>query len=145
MCQRLVLRRLLPRRLVGPAVSVAKRLARSAARGAVLASVEAVRGQGHLAHLWRFQEAAQLADGTAVGAYSLPLLAASQYVQLRSPQWPATPQDVCFAAAPLQSEPHLTGDVICHFTSLAPRMRLRSMHAPLGAMPRCAPPATCWR
>ena len=104
MCQRLLLTvwRGFAHRLVGPAISVAKRLARTARRGAILASVEVVRGQGEANRFNGFQEAAPLSSGTAVGAYMLPLLAFRQYVQLRSPQWPATPQDACFAAAPLQ-------------------------------------------
>ena len=66
-------------RLVGPAVSIAKRLARCAGCGAVVASAETVRGQGELAACWRFQEALQLEGGADVGAYALPPLAAAQY------------------------------------------------------------------
>ena len=75
-------------------MSIARRLARCAACGVVVVSAETLRRQGGLARAWRFQEALQLGRGNAVGAYTLPTLAAAQYApQQRLPLWPLLPDE----------------------------------------------------
>ncbi len=74
------------RRLVGPALTVAKRLSQHAPWGGLLASKEAVREQGELAASWRFQEALRVDSGGLVDAYALQMRAVFGYARRTSPQ-----------------------------------------------------------
>lgn len=68
-------------RMAGPAVSVAKALAKLAPWDGILASDDVVSGQLQLAELWQRTQPMPLAWGGSVQTYLLPVQAAPAYAQ----------------------------------------------------------------
>lgn len=69
------------RRLAGPALSIAKALARAAPWDGILASVCVMPGQLELEHLWQRAEPLRVSPGETLDTYLLPVQAAPAYAQ----------------------------------------------------------------